>query len=521
MSELDYNKVKAWPFQEALKIQNKIQNKEGKNTITFETGYGPSGVPHIGTFAEVLRTNMVKNALQTINNVDSKLITFSDDLDALKKVPEDYPFPDKLSKYINFPLSSIPDFTGKYESYADRNNNLLKDFLNNFDFKYEFISSTVQYHTGNFDSYLLKILENYEDIINLVLPTLRKERRESYSPFLPICKKTGTVLEVPVSIIDKKLGIISYKNKDNKYVETSVLKGKCKLQWKVDWAMRWSALDVDYEMNGKDLIPSFELSKQISKFINHKVPINMNYELFLDQNGEKISKSKGNGLSIEDWLSYGTKESLSIFMYQQPRRAKKLYFDCIPKSMDEYKKYIDTFYKQKDSYYDNPVWHIHEGKVPNKVYPIEFTSLLNLVTALNTNNKKTIIEFSKIYLKRALAKEEEKELEKITILAISYFEKFILPTLSKIKPNEQEKSALEKLIKAIQAADENLDAETYQGLIYKFGKEIYPQNLRQWFISLYKILFGSDSGPRLGSFLSLHSKTEVINILKEPIHPLN
>ena len=282
MNDINYNKIKAWPFEEALKIINKIQDIKNKNIITFETGYGPSGIPHIGTFAEVLRTNMVKNALKKINNIDTKLITFSDDLDALKKVPDDYPFPEKLSNYINFPLSSIPDFTGKYKSYADKNNNLLIDFLNNFDFNYEFISSTTQYQSGKFDTYLLKILENYENIINLILPTLRKERRESYSPFLPICPKTGKVLEASINIIDKEKGIISYKNSANKIVETSVTGGKCKLQWKVDWAMRWSALDIDYEMNGKDLIPSFELSKRIAEFINQKVPINMNYELFLD-----------------------------------------------------------------------------------------------------------------------------------------------------------------------------------------------------------------------------------------------
>ncbi len=517
MNDINYNKIKAWPFEEALKIINKIQDIKNKNIITFETGYGPSGIPHIGTFAEVLRTNMVKNALKKINNIDTKLITFSDDLDALKKVPDDYPFPEKLSNYINFPLSSIPDFTGKYKSYADKNNNLLIDFLNNFDFNYEFISSTTQYQSGKFDTYLLKILENYENIINLILPTLRKERRESYSPFLPICPKTGKVLEASINIIDKEKGIISYKNSANKIVETSVTGGKCKLQWKVDWAMRWSALDIDYEMNGKDLIPSFELSKRIAEFINQKVPINMNYELFLDQNGEKISKSKGNGLSIEDWMTFGTKESLSIFMYQNPRRAKRLYFDCIPKSMDEYKKYFHNYNKLDNKIYDNPLWHIHEGKVPSNIYPIEFTNLLNLVTALNTNNKKTVIEFAKTYSKKILEKEEEEELEKITVFAIAYFEKFILPNLAKVKPNDKEQQAIKKLIDAIEFYEGDLDAETYQSLIYKFGKEIYPENLRNWFISLYRILFGSDSGPRLGSFFSLHSKTEVIKILKNPI----
>ncbi len=517
MSTFDFNKVKAWPFQEAMKIQNRIKNNKTKQKVIFETGYGPSGVPHIGTFAEVLRTNMVKNALQKLNDIDAELITFSDDLDALKKVPDDYAHPDKLTEYLNFPLSSIPDFTGQYKSYADRNNTLLKNFLNKYGFKYKFISSTDQYMSGKFDIYLLKILENYENIVNIILPTLRKERRESYSPFLPICKKTGIVLEVPVKIIDKKNGVISYKNNDNETVETTVTGGNCKLQWKVDWAMRWSALKVDYEMNGKDLIPSFELSKQIAKFINQKVPINMNYELFLDQNGEKISKSKGNGLSIEEWVSFGTKESLSIFMYQNPRRAKRLYFDCIPKSMDEYKKFFGAYKEIEKNFYDSPIWHIHEGKVPRYVYPIEFSNILNLVTALNTSDEKMVIKFAKKYIKRNLEKDEEIELEKVTILSISYFEKFILPSLAKIKPTDNERNAIEKLIKAIQTSEDDLDADFYQNLIYKFGKEIYPLDLRKWFISLYKILFGSENGPRLGSFFSLHTKPEVLAILKKPI----
>ena len=515
----DYNKIKAWPFQEASKILNKINVNDNKTKVVLQTGYGPSGVPHIGTFAEVLRTNMVKNALKLIKNIDVRLITFSDDLDALKKVPDDYPFPEKLEKYINFPLSAIPDFTGEFSSYADRNNNLLKQFLNKFDFKYDFISSTTQYKSGHFDLYLMKILKNYNDIISLILPTLRKERRETYSPFLPVCKSTGKVLEVGIKIIDKKKGIIAYKGDSGNYVETFVTGGNCKLQWKVDWAMRWSALEIDYEMNGKDLIPSFELSKQIAKYINNKVPINMHYELFLDQNGEKISKSKGNGLSIEDWMKFGTKESLSIFMYQNPRRAKRLYFDCIPKTMDEYKKYFKSYRIEIEKIFDNPLWHIHEGQVPNNTYPLEFTTLLNLVTALNTNSKKTIIEFAKKYTDQKLNVDEEKELEKITVLAIKYFETFILPKLSKNKPNKIEKDAIQKIISAIEDYDDaSINAETYQSFIYKFGKEIYPNDLRKWFISLYRILFGSDSGPRLGTFLSLHDKKEVIKILKGPIN---
>ena len=513
-NKIDFKNLKAWPFVEAVKILKKLESSEPM-TINFETGYGPSGVPHIGTFAEVLRTNMVRNALKKIKNLNSKLITFSDDLDALKKVPDDYPNPEKLSKYLNFPLSSIPDFTGQHASYADRNNHLLKDFLNQFGFNYDFISSTEKYQTGFFDNCLLKILENYENIMNIVLPTLRKERRISYSPFLPICKKTGKVLEVPIKIINKESGIIAYKNDNNKFVETLVTKGNCKLQWKVDWAMRWSALNIDYEMNGKDLIPSFELSKQIAKFIFNKVPINMSYELFLDQNGEKISKSRGNGLSIDEWMTYGTKESLSLFMYQNPRRAKRLYFDCIPKSMDEYKKYFNVL-KEKEIF-ENPIWHIHEGILPESIYPLDFSTLINLVTALNTSDILTINKFCLLYIKGNLNVEEQKSLQKITKLAVKYFQNFILPTLKKRKPDLNEKRVIEALIMEISSNKDELSAEDYQNLIYKYGKEIYPDNLREWFVALYQILFGSNNGPRLGSLFHLYKKNKVLQILKDSI----
>ena len=513
----NFKDYKEWPFKEAFKVLKKTEIFKEKKTINFETGYGPSGIPHIGTFAEVLRTNMIINTLKEITDTKIKLITFSDDLDALKKVPEDYPYPDKLSQYINHPLSSIPDFTGKFDSYADRNNNLLNEFLGQFKFDYEFISSTKEYKSGTFDKCLLKILENYEDIINIILPTLRKERRDSYSPFLPICKETGKVLEVAIKVVSKEDGIIAYKNSNNKLVETLITKGNCKLQWKVDWAMRWSALDIDYEMNGKDLIPSFDLSKQISRFIYGKVPVNMAYELFLDQNGEKISKSKGNGLSIDEWLKYGTKESLALFMYQNPRRAKRLYFDCIPKSMDDYKKNHNNLLNSTVDVLENPIWHVHEGKIPNCTYPLEFSTLINLVTALNTSDISTIYNFCLLYIKKKVNLEEEENLKKIIKLAINYFQNFILPNLKKRDPNQDERIAIINLIKDISSKKSELNSEEYQSLVYKYGKQVYPDNLRDWFIALYEILFGSKSGPRLGSLFNLYKKKKVLKILNEVI----
>ena len=519
MDDVNYKKIKAWPFIEALKIENRLSKIPSKKIINFETGYGPSGKPHIGTFAEVLRTNMVRNCFKEISNIPTNLIAFSDDLDALRKVPEDYPFPKKLSEFIDSPLSSIPDFTGQYKSYADRNNNLLKAFLNRFDFDYEFISSTETYKSGRFDSQLLKILENYDQILSIVLPTLRKERRENYSPFLPICKNTGKVLQVPVKVIDKNNGIIAYKGNNNTYIETLVTKGMCKLQWKVDWAMRWSALDIDYEMNGKDLIPSFELSKQIAKFIENKIPSNMSYELFLDEKGEKISKSKGNGLSIEEWLKYGNTNSLSLFMYHNPKRAKRLYFDCIPKSMDEYKKTFEILASQDQSKkIESPIWHIHQKKIPTYSYPLDFTTLLNLVTALNTTDAVTIKEFVQIYIKESLTKETSSELDEIISFALNYYKEFIFPNINKRLPNNLEKRAIIKLINHIELFNEKTSPEDYQKIIYEVGKEIYPNNLRDWFMSLYQVLFGSDSGPRLGSFFKVYGKEKVLTLLKSTIN---
>jgi lysyl-tRNA synthetase class 1 len=350
--------------------------------------------------------------------------------------------------------------------------------------------------------------------MNIILPTLGKERQKTYCPFLPICPKTGVVLEIPIFEIDKKNSKIIFDNKGEK-LEKSILDGNCKLQWKVDWAMRWSALNIDYEMNGKDLIPSFELSKQIAKFIFNKVPINMSYELFLDQNGEKISKSRGNGLSIDEWMTYGTKESLSLFMYQNPRRAKRLYFDCIPKSMDEYKKYFNVL-KEKEIF-ENPIWHIHEGILPESIYPLDFSTLINLVTALNTSDILTINKFCLLYIKGNLNVEEQKSLQKITKLAVKYFQNFILPTLKKRKPDLNEKRVIEALIMEISSNKDELSAEDYQNLIYKYGKEIYPDNLREWFVALYQILFGSNNGPRLGSLFHLYKKNKVLQILKDSI----
>ncbi len=507
-------KTKSWPFIEALKLKKKLEFEKSNDIVLFETGYGPSGTPHIGTFAEVLRTNMVRAAFEKISDKPTKLIAFSDDMDGLRKVPDNVPNPKMLLENLHKPLSAIPDPYGKFSSFAERNNELLKSFLNKFNFEYEFMSASHCYKEGIFDDVLLKILKNYEEIVSIVIPTLGDERKKSYSPFLPICKKSGKVLQVPINIIDDKKGIIAYKNDSNQYEESIITGGSCKLQWKVDWAMRWVALGINYEMNGKDLIPSFQLSKKIAQVLRGSSPVNMSYELFLDEKGEKISKSKGNGLTIDEWLKYGTKESLSLFMYQNPKRAKRLYFDCIPTAVDEYKNYSDIYHGQQElEKLDNPVWHINKDNSAKTKNSIEFSMLLNLVTASNSQDENTLLGFVKKY--DANNNFNYESIKYLIPLALNYFRDFILPKRNYKKPNVDEGNALNDLYNEILNIPSNASGEEYQKLVYRCGKDHYPDNLKVWFKSLYSILLGSDSGPRIGSFFSFYGKEQVLKLIQE------
>ena len=366
----------SWPFVEARKLvkeRQKIYEKKGK--ITLQTGYGPSGLPHIGTFAEVARTTMMVNAINQIIDIPTEIITFSDDMDGLRKIPDNVPNKEILEKNLHKPLTSVPDPFKKYKSFGEHNNEMLKKFLNQFKFNYTFKSSTDTYKKGLFNDALLLVLEKYEQIKDIVLPTLGKERQKTYSPFLPICPETGQVLEVPITEIKKKEGKIIYQNGDKK-METEVTDGKCKLQWKVDWAMRWYTFNVDYEMYGKDLIESAILSSKICQTLGKKSPNGFAYEMFLDEKGEKISKSKGNGITIEQWLKYASPESLCLYMYQNPKRAKKLYADVVPKAVDEYLDCIDKFSKQDDKHrLLNPVWYVHNGNPPKEKSSMPFSVL--------------------------------------------------------------------------------------------------------------------------------------------------
>jgi len=508
----------SWPFVEARKLvkeRKKIFEKKGK--ITLQTGYGPSGLPHIGTFGEVARTTMMVNAIKQIMDIPTEIITFSDDMDGLRKVPENIPNGEILKKNLHKPLTSVPDPFNKFKSFGEHNNEMLKKFLNEFNFNYIFKSSTDTYKKGLFNESLLLVLEKYQEIIEIILPTLGKERQKTYSPFLPICPETGQVLEVEIVEIKKDLGKIVYKNGDKK-IETEVTNGKCKLQWKVDWAMRWYAFDVDYEMYGKDLIESAILSSKICKILGKKSPNGFAYEMFLDEKGEKISKSKGNGITIEQWLKYASPESLSLYMYQNPKRAKKLYTDVVPKAVDEYLTCIDKFIEQDEKQkLLNPVWHVHNGNPPKEKLIMPFSVLLNLVGASNATDKDVLWKFIKKN-KKDIRVSDYPILDGLVGYALKYFTDVVKPNKKYRKANDKEKKALQDLVKRLKECKENMEPEAIQTIVYSVGKDNgYKENLREWFKAIYEIIFGDQDGPRMGFFISFFGIKESIELINKYI----
>ena len=508
----------SWPFVEVrklLKDRQEIIQKRGK--ITFQTGYGPSGLPHIGTFGEVARTSMMINALNHIQKIDHELITFSDDMDGLRKVPDNIPNENILKKNLGKPLTSIPDPFKKFKSFGEHNNEMLKEFLKKFNFKFTFKSSTENYKKGVFNNSLIRVLEKYDEIMEIILPTLREERRKTYSPFLPICPKTGNVLEIPVLNIDKKSGQVIFDNNDEK-LETNVLNGNCKLQWKVDWAMRWFTFDVDFEMYGKDLTESATLSKKICQTLGKRPPNGFAYELFLDEKGEKISKSKGNGISIEQWLRYASPESLALYMYPNPKRAKKLYSEVVPKTVDEYLSLIDKYPTQEEKeQIQNPVWHVHNGKPPKEKIVMSFSMLLNLVGSSNADNKDILWKFINRFHKEIKPK-DFKILDKLTNYAINYFIDKVEPNKKFKKPNSDEKIALAELVKKLKEINQSFSPEEIQTLVYSVGKENgYEKNLRNWFKLIYEVIFGEENGPRMGFFISFFGLNETIELINDKI----
>ena len=508
----------SWPFVEVRKLlKDRKDLIKKKKRITFQTGYGPSGLPHIGTFGEVARTSMMINALNFIQKIDHELITFSDDMDGLRKVPDNITNDEVLKKNLGKPLTSIPDPFKKFNSFGEHNNEMLKEFLKKFNFKFNFKSSTENYKKGVFNNSLLRVLEKYQEIMNIILPTLREERRKTYCPFLPICPKTGVVLEIPLLNMDQKSGDVIFDNNGEK-LEINILNGNCKLQWKVDWAMRWFTFDVDFEMYGKDLTESAILSNKICRTLGKNPPNGFAYELFLDEKGEKISKSKGNGISIEQWLRYASPESLAMYMYPNPKRAKKLYSEVVPKTVDEYLSLVEKYSTQniKDQI-QNPVWHVHNGSPPKEKIVMPFSMLLNLVGSSNADNKDILWKFINRFHKE-IKPEDHKILDGLTNYAINYFKDKVEPKKKFKKPNSKEKNALENLIKKLEKIDQSLSPEEIQTCVYTVGKENgYEKNLREWFKLIYEVIFGEENGPRMGFFISFFGLKETIQLITDKI----
>jgi lysyl-tRNA synthetase class 1 len=499
---------KAWPFEEARKIVKRYPaGKPGGAPVLFETGYGPSGLPHIGTFNEVLRTTMVRRAYEAlVPGAATRLVAFSDDMDGLRKVPDNVPQQEMLTAHLGKPLTAIPDPFGQYESFAHHNNAMLRAFLDRFGFDYEFVSSTEQYRAGVFDDALRNVLRHYDAIMGVMLPTLRAERQATYSPVLPISPTSGIVLQVPVTVVDADAGIVRFED-EGRVVEHSILSGGAKLQWKVDWAMRWVALGVDYEMYGKDLTDSGVQSGKIARILGGQKPEGLIYEMFLDEKGEKISKSKGNGLSLEEWLTYGTQESLAFYAFREPKAAKQLHVGVIPRAVDEYDQFRGTYAGQDiDKQLGNAVHHVHNGAVPADGPPVTFGLLLNLVGVLGGDaTAEQVWAYLGNYVAGANAATHP-ALDALIGHALAYNRDFVAPTLRRRKPVAGEADALRALDAELDRLGEGASAEDIQNAVYEIGKnEAYGfASLRDWFRALYEILLGSEQGPRMGSFIALY-----------------
>ena len=504
----------AWPFAEARELLKRVgDTTPEKGYVLFETGYGPSGLPHIGTFSEVARTSMVRHAFQQLSDIPTKLFTFSDDMDGLRKVPDNVPNQELLAEHLDKPLTEVPDPFGTHESFGHHNNARLMAFLDSFGFEYDFKSSTEMYKAGVFDEALLKVLARYDEVMKVMLPSLREERQQTYSPFLPICQKTRKVLQVPILECNVDAGTIVYEDESGEKIEAPVTGGHCKLQWKPDWAMRWAALGVDYEMSGKDLIDSVKLSSKICRVLGSPPPVNLTYELFLDDKGEKISKSKGNGLAVEEWLRYAPPESLALFMYQKPKTAKRLYFDVIPKAVDEYLSHVEKFPGQEqDKQLENPAWHIHLGEPPHEEAHLSFNILLNLASVCHTEDKSVLWHFISRY-RPGVTAENAPILDNLVEYAIRYYQDFIRPDKHYRQPTPDEAQALSDLKEGLQKLPSDAPAEDIQTLVYETGKrEAFPE-LKSWFRALYEILLGQSQGPRMGSFIALYGLNESIDLI--------
>jgi len=519
---------KAWPFEEARKLVKRFpRGKPGGGPVLFETGYGPSGLPHIGTFQEVLRTTLVRRAYETLTGgAPTRLVAFSDDMDGLRKVPDNVPNQGLLAAYLGHPLSRIPDPFGRYESFAHHNNAMLREFLDRFGFDYEFVSASDRYNSGGFDDALKNVLSHYDAIQAIMLPTLREERRKTYSPVLPVSPSNSQVLQVPLEVVDAPAGIVRFEDVTGETVEQSILGGRAKLQWKVDWAMRWVALGVDYEMCGKDLTDSVTQSGRIAQVLGGRRPEGLIYELFLDENGEKISKSKGNGLTIEQWLDYGSEESLGFYLFREPKSAKSLHVGVIPRAVDEYWQFREKLASQPvEQQLGNPVWHLlgangsagREGA--GEKLPVTYGLLLNLVGVLGAGaTREQVWSYLGNYVEDA-DPAAHPQLDKLVTTALAFSRDFIAPTLVRRRPEAGEAAALAALDEELAATSDDATAEELQNIVYEIGKDPHYgfEQLRDWFRCLYETLLGSSAGPRMGSFIALYGIANTRELIAEAL----
>ncbi|SEP77654.1 lysine--tRNA ligase [Thalassovita taeanensis] len=504
---------KAWPFEEARKLVKRYEKKAPeKGYVLFETGYGPSGLPHIGTFGEVARTTMIRRAFELISDIPTRLICFSDDVDGMRKVPDNVPQQEMLHENLQRPLTSVPDPFGEYDSFGAHNNAMLRRFLDTFGFEYEFISATEFYKSGQFDEVLLRAVDRYDAVMKVMLKSLREERRQTYSIFLPIHPETGRVMYVPMKQVNAKDGTITFDDENGREWTLPVTGGQVKLQWKPDFGARWAALGVDFEMYGKDHSTNTPIYDSICEILGGKKPEHFTYELFLDENGEKISKSKGNGLTIDEWLTYASAESLSYFMYQKPKTAKRMHFDVIPKAMDEYHQQLRAYPGQDAAQkVNNPVWHIHGGDVPESRMVVPFSMLLNLASVSAAEEKSKMWGFIQRYAPEA-SPETHPDLDQAAGFAVRYYNDFVKPQKVFRAPSDLEREALTELRAKLAEWDGGLDGEELQGLVFSVGRERFDP-MRDWFKALYEVLLGASQGPRFGGFIALYGVEETIALI--------
>jgi lysyl-tRNA synthetase class 1 len=509
---------KAWPFEEARRLAKRFEKQAPeKGYVLFETGYGPSGLPHIGTFGEVARTTMIRRAFEVISDIPTKLICFSDDLDGMRKVPGNVPNPDSLTEHLQRPLTDVPDPFGTHESFGAHNNAKLNSFLDQFGFEYEFISSTEFYRSGRFDEILLRATEKYDDVMKVMLKSLREERRETYSIFLPIHPETGRVLYVPMKNVDAKEGTITFDDETGKEFTLPVTGGNVKLQWKPDFGARWAALDVDFEMYGKDHSTNTPIYDRICQILGGKKPEHFTYELFLDADGHKISKTSGNGISIDEWLTYASAESLSYFMYQKPKTAKRMHFDVIPKAVDEYHQQLRAYGTQDDKgKANNPVFHIHGHNTPASHMVVPFAMLLNLAGVANAEVKSQLWGFIQRYAPDA-SPESHPDLDQAAGFAVAYYKDFVAPAKTYRAANDLEREALTDLRNQLAAYDGPLDDEALQGIVYGCGRDRF-EPLRDWFKAIYEICLGASQGPRFGGFIALYGVNETVALIDSALN---